>query len=81
MDAYATLKFNFDGVYDVFNNIANITNEAVSKTVEAPLQKAMDTINSGINNNALTSGFNTIENLDQNINFNGYHKSSAEEES
>ena len=42
MDAYATLKFNFDGVYDVFNNIANVTNNIMSQTVEAPVQKAVE---------------------------------------
>jgi hypothetical protein len=82
MDAYTTLKFNFDGVYDVFNNIANITNAAVSKTIEAPMQKAMDTITDKLNNNKFTSGLNVIESLDQNINFNGFlQKNTLQEES
>ena len=74
MDAYATLKFNFDGVYDVFNNIAQITNTIVSQKVEAPIQKAVDQTTQNSNNNAIVTGIlEPIENADQNINFNGYH--------
>lgn len=73
LDAYTTLKFNFDGVYDVFNNIAQTANSFVSKQVEAPIQKAIKQTTEKLNNNAIMSGLNTIENLDQNINFNGYN--------
>ncbi len=78
MDAYATLKFNFDGVYDVFNNIANITNNIVSQTVEAPIQKAVEQATDKLNNNAIVSGANFIEGLDQNININGYNSPQEE---
>ena len=54
MDAYTTLKFNFDGVYDVFNNIASLTNEVVSKTIEAPMNKAIQQVTNAANNNRLT---------------------------
>jgi len=75
IDAYTTLKFNFDGVYDVFNSIASMTNNFVSKQIEAPIQKATNWVTDQANNNAITSGLNAIENLDQsiNINFNGYN--------
>jgi hypothetical protein len=32
------------------------------------MQKAMDKLNDKLNNNALTSGFNQVENFDQNLN-------------
>ncbi|MCX6825442.1 MAG: VCBS repeat-containing protein [candidate division SR1 bacterium] len=76
MDAYMTLKFNFDGVYDVFNSIASASNKIVSQVVEAPIQQAVDLTTNTLNNNAVVSGLNT--NLDQNINFNGYHSNEGE---
>lgn len=72
LDAYTQLKFNFDGVYDVFNNIAKITNNIVSEKIEAPIQKAVDRTTDKVNNNYIMSGFNAVEDFDQNINFNGY---------
>lgn len=80
MDAYTTLKFNFDGVYDVFNSIAQTTNSFVSKQVESPANKAVNRATEQANDNAIMSGLNAIENLDQNINlkFDGYHQSDAE---
>ena len=73
MDAYTTLKFNFDGVYDVFNNIASITNNMVSQNIEAPIQKAVDWTTDKANNNGITdTGFDIIDGLNQNLNFNGY---------
>jgi len=74
LDAYFTLKFNFDGVYDVFNNIANASNNIVSKGIEAPTQKAIENITNTVNNNRVTdTGFEFIEGLDQDINLNGYN--------
>jgi len=79
LDAYATLKFNFDGVYDVFNNIAQITNGFVSEKIETPIQKGVDRVTDKAKNNAITdTGFDFIEGLDQNINFNGYMKPEEE---
>ena len=72
IDAYTTLKFNFDGVYDVFNNIAQTTNAIVSEKVEAPIQRAVDFTTDKLNNNEITSGFNKVEEFDQNIYLNGY---------
>ena len=40
----------------------------MSKTIEAPMQKAMDNLNNTLNNNAITSGFDQVENFDQNFN-------------
>jgi len=74
MDAYATLKFNFDGVYDVFNNIAQTANSFTSQKIEAPIQQAVDQTTNVLNNNAIVTGIlNPIENLDQNINLNGFN--------
>lgn len=70
LDAYATLKFNFDGVYDVLNNIAQSANSLVSKKVEAFIQKTIDRTTENANNNLLTTGANAIEEFDQNININ-----------
>lgn len=71
MDAYLTLKYNFDGVYDVFNNIANITNNFVSKNIEAPIQETMKNATDTFNNNVVTdTGFDLIQQFDQNINLN-----------
>lgn len=78
LDAYTTLKFNFDGVYDVFNNIAQITNGIVSEKIEGPIKKAVDRTTEKANNNDVTDVINKIENLDQNINFNGYMKPEEE---
>lgn len=80
LDAYTTLKFNFDGVYDVFNTIAQTTNEFVSKKIEAPIQEAIKDTTDKLNNNAIVTGiFNPIEDFDQNINFNGYVPKSSQE--
>lgn len=68
LDAYATLKFNFDGVYDVFNTIAQSANSIVSQKIEAPIQEGVDRTTEKANNNRLTTGANAIENFDQNIN-------------
>ncbi|MEI7918863.1 MAG: hypothetical protein WCH65_01250 [bacterium] len=74
LDAYTTLKFNFDGVYDVFNSIAQTANNAVSQLIEAPIQQAVKETTNQLNNNAIVTGIlQPIENLDQNINFNSYH--------
>lgn len=70
MDAYTTLKFNFDGVYDVFNIIAQTSNGIVSKYVESNLQKAADRVTEKANNNDMTNIINQIENFDQSIKFN-----------
>lgn len=62
MDAYTTLKFNFDGVYDVFNNIAKAANEMTSKTVEAGILSGMNI------ESAIASGVNRVnENANNNI--------------
>jgi hypothetical protein len=42
----------------------------VSKTIEAPIQKAVDLTTDKLNNNAIMSGLNSVENFDQNININ-----------
>ena len=75
LDAYTTLKFNFDGVYDVFNSIANITNGFVSKQIETPIQKTVNQITNWLNNNPIMSWLNNIGNFNQNINVNvnGYN--------
>jgi len=79
LDAYTTLKFNFDGVYDVFNSIAQTANGFTNTAIEAPIQKAVDRTTDKANNNALVTGIlNPIEDFDQNINFNSYH--SAQED-
>ncbi len=76
MDAYTTLKFNFDWVYDVFNTIAQTANRFVSKEIEAPTQKTVDKITDKANNNFIVTGIlNPIENFDQTINFNSYNDS------
>lgn len=67
MDAYTTLKFNFDGVYDVFDNIAKISNSYVSQA-EGFLMETMEKAESGLNNNNFTDVLNKIEELDQNVN-------------
>ena len=41
-DAYATLKFNFDGVYDILNSIASTTNTLVSEATEVVRKGAID---------------------------------------
>jgi hypothetical protein len=55
MDAYTTLKFNFDGVYDVFNSIAGLANDFVSKQIETPIQSGTNRITENANNNAVMS--------------------------
>lgn len=70
LDAYTTLKFNFDGVYDVFNSIAQTANSFVSKKIEAPIQKAIEQTTEKLNTNDLIDKLNSIEEFDQNINMN-----------
>lgn len=67
MDAYTTLKFNFDGVYDVFDNIAQISNGYVSK-FEGLITETMEKVDEAVNDNAVTDVLNKIEELDQNVN-------------
>ncbi len=75
LDAYATLKFNFDGVYDVFNNIANVSNNIMNQYVEPAIQSGVNRATDKMNNNQITNtGFEFIEKLDQDINLNGYHQ-------
>lgn len=58
----------------MFNSIASVTNNIVSKGWEAPIQKAVNFTTDKLNNNKVTTGIlNPIQNFDQNINFNGYH--------
>lgn len=76
MDAYTTLKFNFDGVYDIFNTIAQTTNNMVSKQIEAPIQKTVNQTTNTLNNNAVTSGVNTLP--INNINIQGYYSPKEE---
>jgi hypothetical protein len=79
LDAYATLKFNFDGVYDVFNSIAQTANSFTSQKIEAPIQKAVNQTTNTLNNNSIVTGIlEPIENFDQNININGYHSTQEE---
>lgn len=78
LDAYTTLKFNFDGVYDVFNSIAQTTNNFVSKQIESPIQKAIQQTTEKLNDNAIISGLDAIEDFDQKINFNGFNMPSEE---
>lgn len=70
LDAYTTLKFNFDGVYDVFNSIASATNNIVSKKIEAPIQKAVEQTTKELNNNEVMDKLNSIGDFEQNINVN-----------
>jgi hypothetical protein len=39
IDAYARLKYNFEGVYAVMDNLAQAANQVVSKNIEAPIQQ------------------------------------------
>lgn len=79
IDAYTQLKFNFDGVYDVFNNIAQITNEMVSKNIEWPINKAVERTTDKLNNNSGIDKMNEIiEQLDQDINLNGYNNTTED---
>jgi len=67
LDAYTTLKFNFDGVYDVFNNIAQISNGYVSK-FEGLTIETMEKVEKAANDNEIVDVLNKIEELDQNVN-------------
>lgn len=59
MDAYTTLKYNFDGVYNVMNNIAQTTNLIMQQHVDAPIQQGMKKTN-----NALNSGAELIQQIE-----------------
>jgi hypothetical protein len=37
VDAYVRLKYNFEGVYTVMDNLAQTANQVVSKTIIAPI--------------------------------------------
>lgn len=50
----------------------------VSETIEAPIQKAIEQTTEKLNNNAIISGLDSINNLNSNINIQGYY--SPEEE-
>jgi hypothetical protein len=65
-------------VYDVFNNIAQITNNIVSKNIEAPIQQAVQQTTNTLNNNSIVTGVdNFINGLNGNININ-YHSTPEE---
>lgn len=55
MDAYATLKFNFDGVYDIFDNISQNINNIMTQSIETPINKAIEQVTDQINNNIITT--------------------------
>lgn len=68
LDAYTRLKYNFEGVYSIMDNLATTTNAFVSQNIESPINQSMQSFNSGANNDDAVQNLN---NLNTNIDLNG----------
>lgn len=79
MDAYATLKFNFDGVYDIFDNISQNINNIMTQSIETPINKAIEQVTDQINNNIITTWINNgIDSINQDIDIEGYQQNETQ---
>jgi hypothetical protein len=67
IDAYTRLKYNFDGVYTLINNIADASNKMITENIEKPIGKGINDANSWMNTNIQQNIDNASTNIDVNI--------------
>jgi len=60
IDAYLTLKYNFDWVYNVLDNIVQTVNNMTSEYIETPIQQTVWQVTDIANNNPVNDAAQTI---------------------
>lgn len=47
IDAYTRLKFNFEGIYTLIDNVVNMSNKTITENIERPAEKWVNRVNTG----------------------------------
>jgi hypothetical protein len=80
IDAFVRLQYNFDGVVNLLDGIAQQVNQRTNKQIITPSQRTVSEISNQLNNNSVTNGVNSIGNQTINLDIQGFAPQTIDQE-